>query len=280
MEREYEYYYRRNRRKIKANKRKKKILSGGLALATIGGIAIGLVMTLNSVQAQNIEEDRKAIVSYYGENSKESELLKYIDVSTKLDELDLEKYSTDGVVDAFKLDGDLYKPEEIQNRIEEFKSISIEDKTDLNSMYKYINDVVYLKDQQQKINNYIKSEGYYTVLRDYSSSLKKYAAEEYNLSNPENIGFNSRYEKYDGSNSNVITYKENDREYKSVLNDKTVSTGVNDLVDLKYMDMDKSSNIDLLKQYSKNLKKAIEYEKSVESEDLYNQKLEESLKTK
>ena len=280
MEREYEYHYSRNRRKLKKNRLKKRLFSGGIALFTIGGMAIGLVTALNSVQAHDMDNAREAIVSYYGEDSKESELLRYIDVSTKLDELDLEKYNTSGVMDNFNLDVTISKPEEIESKVEEFKSISIADKTDLNSMYKYIDDVVYLKDQEQKINNYIKTEGRHTVLKDFSESLKKYAAEEYNLENPRNIEFRYHYEKNDGSNDNVIAYKESNKEYKTVINDKVVSSGVNDMVDLKYMDMNNSSNIDILKQYSKNLKKAIDYNNLVESQDLYNPELEGNLKSK
>ena len=280
MEREYRYHNAKNRRKLRRNRLKKKIFSSGLALITLGGMAIGLVTAINSVQAQEMENDRKAIVSYYGEYSKESELLRYIDVSIKLDELDLEKYNISGVIDKFNLDITISKPEEIENKVEEFKGISIEDKTDLNSMYKYIDDIVYLKDQEQKINNYIKTEGYYIVLKDFSNSLKKYAAEEYNLDNPRNIEFRSRYEKNDGSNINFIAYKESNKEYKAFINDKVVSSGVNDMIDLKYMDMNKYSNIDILKQYSKNLKKAMDYDNLVESKDLYNQELEVNLKSK
>ena len=264
---------------IKVNKNSKAVLRRGVALVVAGTIAAGtLIGIFAHERKKDIEANRASIVTYYGEDSDEADILRYLDLAIKLDELDLDKYSVSKDLEySLIIREELSRPAYIDAQIDEYRNMSIND-TDLKSVYDGIQTIAFLKKQKELINEYISSKGHSIVYEDFRSSLKDYAAEEYNLDVPQNIIFNYNFNNSDGTTTVTLNYNENYREYRCVVNNRKIKNGVCDMVSLQNLQNSDSSNKKILNEYISALVKSMNYKNDVDEKDLYNPKSEERLK--
>lgn len=143
---------------------KKKMLLGlknkVAAYMLISGLAGSTLLTGCSNKIS--EEDKDKVESVYGLESDELTVLTYVELSNKLKELKLDKY--DAQIDNAILD----TPENIEVGIENL-------------------NIKYLKEQEQCVNSYLRTEGYNTARDASLNALKSYVKETLGLSQSDEI---------------------------------------------------------------------------------------------
>ena len=143
---------------------KKKMLLGlknkVAAYMLISGLAGSALLTGCSNKIS--EEDKDKVESVYGLESDELTILTYVELSNKLKELKLDKY--DVKIDNAILD----TPENIEVGIENL-------------------NIKYLKEQEQCVNSYLRTEGYNTARDASLNALKSYVKETLGLSQSDEI---------------------------------------------------------------------------------------------
>ena len=266
--------------KVKINKRKKKIFKRGIALITTGLVLTGTaIVHFNHFGKKNTPINREAIVSYYGQESEEATVLRYLDVAVKLDELKLDEYNSGTAFnDTMYSKNELSTPVYIDCKTEEFKKISNFNRKELDECYSFLTDVIFLKQQEKLIDEYIEKEGYNIVYNNLTSSLKEYTAEEYNLPNPYSITFNYHFEKATGEVTIILNYSEGLNNYKCVVGNKTICDGVCCMVDIQDTKTANISNEEKLEKYVSALLAAKNYKIEVDEKDLYSKNSEVALK--
>ena len=281
--------------KLNINKKSKEILKRGIALVMAGVIAAGtLVAYFRYKNKKTYEENRQTISEYYGENSEENNVLRYLDLNRELDELNIDKYLVNNsLYDELNIDNSLSTPAYIDLQILKLKEMintKISNK-DLNSLYEFVSTVAFLKKQRTLINTFIYGEGYDTVYGDYVDSLKENAAEVYNLEEPSKILFQQNASMSSGETNISLAYPKPGYEniqYGEYNNHNSYSTnvkgdikkGVEGMINIQRIQNGDYSDKEVLKKYTTALAQAIDFQTDVDENDLYNRKEESRLKGK
>lgn len=178
------------------------------------GVAVVALVTTIVASGKNIIEKRQdeynKKTNWYIENenndsdlpfydelenySKESEkALEYINVSEKLNKLDLDEYD----VSYFNYELELYEPDDILLLIEKYEDLKKEVDDTIGNDVIELNEVVYVLTQQEKLTNQKLYESY-DVLGKYSLALAKaLLADRHAIEDPSTIKISYHYEKED-----------------------------------------------------------------------------------
>ncbi len=271
-----------------------KIVIKTTAVLLAAGLALGIYKIYTNESEKNQIE---TIVEYYGEDSEENEILDYMELSEEMYSLDLQKYITDSnLYEKHLISNELKSPEEIKKLIENFKKF---DKSfssiDVKKISEYIDTILNLKKQEQLTNKYIYNTGYSTANENITSATKKYTAEVFGISAPENIKF--RYLTSNSSGEENITITNTiDKKYgtdeEEVYNlrdsfsskeENMIRKGVRSMVNTNTSyDKNDNDNYEFNRtrnQYIKDaLAKSAILEQEVEDKDLYDSKLASKLR--
>lgn len=245
---------------------KKKGLSFVLTFTMIGSVAVGLSGCSNT-----IDIDTESIVSDIHEaGSIESDIIHYIEISEKLNKLELSNYTLDEEIDM-----ELDYLQNIQYYIDNFDS-------------KNITCLRYLKMQEELVNKYIFDVGYVVARENSVEATKKYAAEFYGIDNVNDITFRynnpNEYNANQAPDGNVSMSYSFDYTTKTInVTDKYIRNGVKAMADTQTnSDPDKSDNNSYNEERNQRIKNAIivaEYlNEEVEDKDLYNEKAAKKIK--
>lgn len=176
---------------IKVNE--KAIKKGNRTFKLVGTLAVMISMAsgLISLYIHNkntYKGETTSVVQYYGDESKESQILEYIEVSKRLSKLDLDKYEIDDeLVSSYYVSSKLASPEELNKKIDELDKIGVFILSkNLNEQSKNLNLVLNLKKQEKLVNRYIYEEGYDVAYRDIKDAVKEYTGEVFNVE-PKNV---------------------------------------------------------------------------------------------
>lgn len=287
---------------LHVNKKAKSLNKKTIYKVLIGAIlgTVLIITPLSVINAHNEKQEEKqnaSIVAYYGEDSVENKIIKYIEISEKLTKLKL---------DSFDIDQSLYKKhnisvqlktiEEIEDYIEKFNGMnSYVSSKDITKQSYYIDIVLNLAIQEKLVNSYIYNVGYSTANQNITSATKNYAAEVFGVENPANVYFNYHSDKSSGQSNTTITDKTPDKnaEYgKKTYNfdnlletkeEKNINKGVFGMIETDVFsdeipDDNEKYNGDRNDIIRKVLADSAELERQVNEYDLYNEKKANKMK--
>ena len=274
-------------------KRALKLVAGFAVVAVLAAVPIVSVAHNDYV----INQQENAIVAYYGDESIESKIIDYINVSDELNKLNLRSFTVDdSLYEKYNISNELKSPEEITKYIEQFKSVnSYISSKDITKQIQNIDIVLNLKAQEKLVNSYIYNVGYSVANENITSATKKYTAEVFGIEDPSNIYFN--YHTDNGTNEtntmiiNQVTNKYGLRDDESYNFDNTfekkeekqINKGVISMVQTD-TSSDKIETDNNKYNYERNsiIRKALansaNLENQVEDYDLYNEKLANKMK--
>lgn len=180
-----------------------RLMVGIAIVGVLASIPIGATAHHNRIE----EQQNTSIVAYYGEESVESKIINYIDISEKLSKLNLGSFDIEeSLYEKHNISDQLKSPEEINEYIEKFKSInSYISSKDITKQSKNIDIVLNLAAQEKLVNAYIYNVGYSVANKNITDATKKYAAEVFDIENPSDVYF--KYHMVNGSgesNTRVI----------------------------------------------------------------------------
>ena len=286
---------------LQVNK-KAKCFSKKAALKIAGLIAAGVILISIPVGVaahNNHTEDqqKESIVAYYGEESIENEIVKFMDISEKLNKLDLVSFNiNESLYKKHNISDQLKSPEEIDEYIEKFKGInSYISFKEINKQSENIDIVLNLVAQEKLVNSYLYNVGYSTAKKNITSATKKYAAEVFGVEDPANIYFNYFMDQKLGeSNTNVVNKKisksglteketynfDNILEKKEEININkgVISMTETDVLSDKISEDNNEYNADRNSRIREALANSVSLENQVEDYDLYNEKLANKMK--
>ena len=150
-------------------------IKGWILAGTV--LAGGIIAYFSIKNKQELPSNVNHIELNNEENSEKTTVLKYVEVGSRLEELNLDNYFYDGKLPTEKLDS----PDTINNRFEELLKSARSYGNDLNRMQDYINDILYLKGQKVLIDKYMDAYGNGLIYDEYVCSLKNYAAKLYDF---------------------------------------------------------------------------------------------------
>jgi len=281
---------------LQVNK-KAKCLNKGLKLKLITGIVVAaaVVSIPFAIKAHttNIESEQKtAIVAYYGKDSVESNIIKYIDISETLNKLYLENFDIeDSLFEKHNISDKLKSPEELQEYIEKFKNInSYISSKDITKQSKNIDTVLNLVMQEKLVNSYIYNVGYSTANNNITSATKKYAAEVFGIDDPANVYFNYFMDMGSGESNTTITNKtaneygllsnetynfdnKYEKKEEKYINKGVISMNQTDISSNKIPQDNEEYNKDRNNRIKEALENSINLEKQIYDYNLYNEKM-------
>lgn len=233
---------------------------GALILATT---MLGTIAVLGGCD-KNRELDQNIIEELQDENGIESKILRYIELSKKLEDLNLENYYL-GDEELIELDS----PEEIEKQINNYDE-------------RNITNIRYLKMQEILVNKYIYDKGYKVAYENSKIATKKYAAELYGFVDASDLEMNY-YNSQDSDVNNpfqesvYMEYKTNYIPEKITIKNKDIINGVRAMANTQtnsdYNEMDNSSyNEERNYEIKKALVTAKQLDNIVDSQDLYDEK--------
>lgn len=232
----------------------------------IRGISIVLSLAILGTSAllvhnkKNKDYNKKMYNLLISEEGAERDILKYLEVSDDLEELDLEDY-----VLGKEVTSNLDKPIKIKKEINEYDSSNL-------------TNLIYLKEQEELVNNYINENGYDIVNNYIKGVIKKYAAEVYDIQNPSDIDIEYRVNT-SGEIDYLLIYNASNNQKVTIIEDKNIKKGAEYILKTK-----KFNNLDEIdnKQRNKILKETLIIARKllndVNEEDLYNEKAAQKLK--
>lgn len=275
---------------------KKTVLRLMVGVAIIG-VLVAVPLGVNAHHNRIEEQKKESIVEYYGEESVESKILNYINLSEKLSKLNLESFDIDeSLYKKYNISDQLKSPEEIEEYIEKFKSInSYISSKDITKQSKNIDVVLNLAVQEKLVNSYIYNVGYSTANKNITSATKKYAAEVFGVEDPSNIYFNYHMDMGSGESSIIVMNKTADKyglageetyifdnqfqkKEEKVINKGVISMTQTDVLDDKLSEDNDEYNADRNDRIIKALANSANLENQVEDYDLYNEKLANKMK--
>ena len=261
--------------KTSSKKRKfslKREILGAIVFAAMIGTTI---VAGNLNKRTKTFENRKAIVEYYGYDSKENQALMYLEDAKEFDEMDFDSVKYDRQAVDYS-NHKLASPVYINSQIKNLKKLKENlDLNDLDKVEQYLALAAELKIQNVLLNEDIQknidviSEGYY-------NSLKKYAAELYDLSDYTKIELDRGFAPEGGGN--IFYYIEYGRDFnkkKAHITDNKLKRGIDVLKELEKV---KYTDDNLIDENINALVNQMGFEKQVDEKNLYNRKSEESLK--
>lgn len=233
------------------------------------------------------------ISEYYGDHSKEYQIMEYINISEKINKLNLDTFTiTDDLYDKHNISNDLKTPDEINDLLNDFTKINayISSK-DIVKQSKNIEIVLNLCKQEKLVNRYIYEFGYATANENIKMVTKKYAAEVFGVEDYNRIYFKYTFEKSNGDEDVIIFESDKHPDisydakkyltgfYKNKL-ESDIIKGVSSMNATSTIDSSAAYNYDESRNdiIKKALLESIELEKKVEEEDLYNENMANKLK--
>lgn len=277
----YESSKVRNKR-IKKNKKYKlfrKTLAITGTIVVLVGSASAFLMGSGALEP----EPQTIISEYYGEESKEYDVVSYIKLSEELEKLSLEKYEiTPNLYDKYNISSVLKSPEEINDLITKIKNQNaFVSSKNITKQSENIDIVLNLVKQKELVNKYIYEKGYDLALRNIEQELNEYAGEVFGVDG-ENLGYYHRFDNKTGDNFTSI--KNGDKRYSMGLFTNNVENNIRKGIITqdstqdsygKYSDSyDEQRNEDILKA----LKVSAQLSKENDETDLYNQKMASRLR--
>lgn len=244
--------------------------------------AIAMLVTLlgfiikRKIEIQE-ENKKEKIVEYYGDDSFESEIIKYIEISEKIEKLKLDEYLANNELIETYTDENmiLSDPEEILNKIEVVKNFSNRGLSkNLNTMQEIISTITYLKQQEILINEYIYSS-YSVVHSNITEVAKKYAAEVYGINSPSKIILIKDTKNYSSNQppEYTIHYEGN----QSNITNRNIKKGIDDMI---YSDTSEDYNDSDNNLYNDDrndliidiLSDCVKLSEKIENDNLYSKK--------
>ena len=277
----YENIKIRNKR-IKKDKKYKLIKK---TLAVTGAIIIaagaGTSILINSGA---LEPTPKTIISnYYGEDSKEYDVVSYIELSKEIEKLNLEKYDiAPNLYERYNISKDLKNPEEIRNLIFNAKNINAFVSTkNITKQSENIEIILNLNIQKELVNDYIYKIGYDVALNNIEQELKDYAGEVFGVEG-DNLDFSYKFDNKSGDS--VTSVKNGDDRYNTgiFLNDteKNIKEGVIALDEIKdsYKTYTTEYNKEINDSILNALKVSAQLSEENDNNDLFNEKMASKLR--
>lgn len=270
-----------------------RLMVGVTIVGVMAAIPIGVTAHHNNVE----EQQKTSIMQYYGEDSIESKIVNYIDISEELRLLNLGSFNIDeSLYKKHNISDQLKSPEEIKEYITKFKNInSFVSSKDITKQSKNIDIVLNLAVQEKLVNSYIYNVGYSTANKNITDATKKYTAEVFGVENPANIYFNYHLEAKSGESSTKVMNRNSD-EYGSSKNEvynfdnqfqkkeeKNINKGIismtqTDVSGDKIPEDNDRYNEDRNDNIREALANSVNLENQVEDYDLYNERMANKMK--
>lgn len=174
-----------------------------LAVTMLGSVAVGCGKKEN--------KDDEIISIIQSEDGIENNILKYIDISEKLEKLNLEDYNLDEIVS-----GSPDTVEEIERQINNYNE---KNRTNLR----------YLITQEILVNKYIYETGYQVAYENAKVATKNYVAEKFGIEDPNSIGVS--YNNPNNYNANNQPDETVVLEFDTIYGSRRVSTKDKNIID-------------------------------------------------
>ena len=256
----------------------KRICTFALTFTVLGSSAIGL----SGCKSKTIttEDKIKIVEQYYGEESEESSILKYLDIAISFPNLDkylpLLKLNSDMVT----FSTELKSPEELKNLIDSFNKLpNFSGDAAIESAYAVLTNE--LKAQKEFLDEYIQNEAYSSIYDKLALSLKSYVGEIFYIPIVSEIRFYKETENYYLMWYEGPIYDEDnectDRKLYARLTDSSITSGIDCMIDMKEV-KDSDSAIQKKDVFLNALIKADYYQTQVNNKDLYNPRAAASIR--
>lgn len=268
---------------IKKNKRYK-LVKKTIEYVLIGSALLGFVGGALITAGAFDSDPEEKIINYYGDDSKEKDVISYIGLSKKLEELNLEKYEVDPYLfEKYSIPTKLKNPEEIKLLIDNVKFINaFVSSKNINKQSENIETILNLITQKRLVNQYIYTVGYDLALGNVTDATKKYTSEVFGVEE-DNLEFSHRYDSY--ANENLVSIKNGDDRYNIdnvILNnqEKQIQKGVISMDNTQDNFSNYSSEYDKDRNESiiSALKTSADLYQENENNDLYNERMASKLK--
>ncbi|MBE6139419.1 MAG: hypothetical protein E7174_02815 [Firmicutes bacterium] len=276
-----------NENAFKRSKEKNSKFKLIVSAVVVAAIVVGGAFAIKKAIDKNDQKRRQSVVQYYGEESLENNIIRYIDISKDLFDLDLYKYDVDeSLFEKYNISNELMSPEEIKELINQNKLInSFISKKDITTQSENVEIVLNLIRQEQLVNEHIYTTGYSVAHSNSTEATKKYVGEVFGIDDYENITTKYSFENGSGESSVGLFYNDDHKTKSYDINSPFFSSKKIDIVaGVKAMnDTDNSNDHDLTdndeynKERNKLIKKAIEQSAilniKVDNQDLYDEDL-------
>lgn len=200
-----------------------KVLTLPIAAASIAAV---MLFTTGCAEI-DLETNIEYIIEYYGEDSKESEVIDYIEISRLLNDLNLDEYTADdSLYEKFNVSSELKSVDEINIMINNFTESYTGSSKNLTEQSKYVENILNLKVQEDLVNRYIYNTGYSVANDAISIATKKYVGEVFGISDYENITF-----RYNEGHDETIIVIYNNGEKSYVIDRNTLDGQKNQIFD-------------------------------------------------
>lgn len=258
-----------------------------VAVLPIAAASVAVVMLLTTGCAEiDFGPNIEYITEYYGEDSKESEVMDYIEISERLNDLNLNEYiADDSLYQKFNISNELKSTDEVIEMINNFSKSYIGSNANLTDQSKHIENILNLKVQERLVNNHIYNTGYNIAYESVKTATKKYAAEVFGINDYENITF-----KYSGGKDEIVEVIYLNGEKSYIIERNTLNNLKTQIFDgvlwMKNTNKKYDKNIDDNYSYSKDrndyilkaLEESAKINDEVNNENLYSEKLANKLK--
>jgi len=278
----------KNIKNLKVNKRKlsrkaKKLITGFILAGILTGVGIA---SANALMENYNENQKTTIIEYFGQESEEKKLLDYIDISDKLNKMNLEKYVIDETFfDKYNISNELKSPDELNNLIDKYSLInSFVSTKDIVKQTENIDIILNLIRQESLVNSYIYTSGYSLAHENITEATKKYAGEVFDL-NEKNIKFGLNEYNITIENNDPTRYEHEKRDIHvidtEIFPSKKEQKIAHGVYHMDNVDVDNDKNYDDNDQYNKDrnnyIKDALGYSvdlfDEVTDKDLYDEDL-------
>lgn len=254
---------------------KRRIAALALSATVLGTAAIGL----NSCLGKDNKDNVKIVQEYYGENSKEYSIIRYMDIQNKFSNLNLDKYTglTDNLKEKLEIDSELKSPDELETLIENFNELP-NGSEDLTVECDRLYLISELKAQKALLDAYLYRDSYDYVYDTLLMSIKAYLGEMYGIEDYSNISVYKSSNNSAGEVKYIVEYRRNGEghTYTTTTNDKLVKEGMNWVVRLQATNI-VGDNSKMRDAFSNALAKASEIENVMYQNDLYDKDISKNL---
>lgn len=254
---------------------KRRIAALVLSATVLGTAAIGL----NSCLGKDNKDNVKIIQEYYGDNSKEYNIIRYIDIQNKFPNLNLEKYTglTDNLKEKLEIDTELKSPDELDALIEDFNKLPASS-DDLTVECDRLYLIGELKAQKALLDEHLYRDSYDYVYNTLLMSIKAYLGEMYGIEDYSNISVYKSSDNSAGEIKYIVEYRRNGEghTYTTTTSDKMIKEGMNWVVRLQTTNII-GDNSKMRDAFEHALAKASEIENAMYQSDLYNKDISRSL---
>lgn len=226
----------------------------------------------------SVEEKEDAIIEYYGIDSDENKVLKYLEIAQKLNELNLDEYKVnDEMFNKYEISSELKTIDEIEKLIKEFDTVEFSVEFDERN-FEQLNDsivvVLNLIMQEKLVNQYIYDIGYGVAHDNILYSVKDYTEEVFGLEDKyfELNYYENRFEIELGDSEEYRIYDIESGKLNAISNNLSLAVQT----DISYDDNDADNyeySEDRINLIRNTLYSSVELNTEIEKEDLYDKKL-------